>query len=294
MKCIQLLCAAKINLSLDIVGKRSSGYHDLESIFQSVGVYDTISVYIEEGTGIALTCNVPGIPCDERNLAFRAAAAFLEASGRECRAAIRLEKEIPSGAGMGGGSADAAGVLYALNILLDGGFSNAELQRIGLQLGADVPFMLLGGTALARGVGEQLTSLSPLPELPLVILKGSQSISTAAAYAAVDSGRHFARPDTKALLRAVEEQDIRRLAEGCCNVFESVTECADVQRARKTLREFGALQAVMTGSGSAVFGIFENFKTAGDCAHSLRGKFPFVRACTAVKTPFVVLRTWEE
>lgn len=289
MKSIQLLCAAKVNLSLDVTGKREDGYHTLASVFQSVGVYDALCVSVGEGRGICLCCNVPYIPCNGRNLAYRAAWTFLKTAGINCRVEIQLQKNIPSGAGMGGGSADAAGVLYALNLLLDCGFSEERLREIGLMLGADVPFMLMGGTALAEGIGEILTPLRPLPAIPMVIVKGTQSISTADAYEAMDQGITFSRPDTRKMLHAVETQDISRIARCCCNVFESVTNCEEVHRARKALREYGALQAVMTGSGSAVFGIFENRVTAQEAARSLRGRFPFSDACMTVQKPFEII-----
>ncbi len=287
---MQLRCAAKINLSLDVTGKRPDGYHTLESIFQTVSVYDVLSVAVEEGSGISLTCDTPGVPCDAGNLAFRAARTFLETTGIRCGIRIGIEKHIPSGAGMGGGSADAAGVLYALNKLLGCGYSNAQLREIGAPLGADVPFLLLGGTAFARGIGEILTPLAPLPEIPLAIVKGMESISTPAAYAAIDRLTHPAHPDTAGMLEAVKNQDIAKLAKACGNLFEEVAaDCRDVQRAREALLGQGALCAVMTGSGSAVFGIFASSHAAQRCIADIGGDFAFGQACTAVAQPFTVL-----
>ena len=294
MKQMHLLCAAKVNLSLDVTGRRPDGYHTLDSIFQTISVYDKLSVSVQEGEGISLTCNLPYIPCDERNLAYRAASALLERAGLQRRAEIRLQKRIPSGAGMGGGSADAAGVLFALNRLLRCQLPDEELRAIGLTLGADVPFLLLGGTARAQGVGELLTPLRPLPELPMVIVKGRQSISTPKAYAAIDALSAPAHPDTKAMLESVESRDIGLLCRSCGNLFEAVADCRDVTLAKEALTREGARCAVMTGSGSAVFGIFPTHSAARSACTRLREEFPFAYYCRSVKDSFVVLRKQAE
>lgn len=294
MSMLKLRCAAKINLSLDVTGKLPNGYHTLDSIFQSVTVYDIITLTVSEGEGISLSCETPGIPCDERNLAWKAAQAYLDATGQQLHIAVQLEKGIPSGAGMGGGSADAAGVLWGLNELLHGGFTNEALREIGVKLGADVPFMLLGGTALARGIGEELKPLSPLPEhFPFVIVKGEESISTPAAYKAIDAlGEDTPHPDTAGVLWAVETQDAELLAEKCANLFEYAIPCADVQRAEQRLRDSGALAAVMTGSGAAVFGIFPvgtKKEALEDMADTLRSEFAFSQAAYPTAEPFAIL-----
>lgn len=287
-KKITLLCAAKINLSLDVTGKKENGYHTLDSIFQTVSVYDKLEITLTELEGITLECDKQGIPCDERNLAYRAGEAFLKESGIQTGMHIRLEKKIPSGAGMGGGSADAAGVLYGLNLLTEKHYSNQKLREIGVTLGADVPFLLLGGTARAEGIGEELTPLKPLPELPLVIVKGTESISTPEAYKAIDSLVNPEHPDTKAMLNAVNKQDIPQLCQNCKNLFELVSDCEEVRQAEQALMEQGAKCAVMTGSGSAVFGIFKNQEEAKACAEALKEKFAFVQTCETVKEAFLV------
>ncbi len=293
-KKISLLCAAKINLSLDVTGKRPDGYHTLDSIFQTVSVYDKLEIAVADGKGITLECNIASVPCDEKNLAYRAAQAFSEISGLNAEINIRLEKQIPSGAGMGGGSADAAGVLYALNLLTGEKYSNQELRKIGLTLGADVPFLLLGGTARTQGIGEILTPLETLPALPLVILKGTESISTPAAYKAIDSLESPVHPDTRAMLYAVQHQDLNLLYQNCSNLFEDVTDCQDVVRAKKVLLDYGAECAVMTGSGAAVFGIFKNSETAEACAEALKTDFAFVQACETVGQAFRILELSQE
>lgn len=286
-KNMKLLCAAKINLSLDVTGKRSDNYHTLDSIFQTVSVYDRLEVTLTDGKGIFLECDNPTIPCHEKNLAYRAAEAFLTEAGISAGVRIRLEKHIPSGAGMGGGSADAAGVLYVLNLLTEKYYTNPELREIGVKLGADVPFLLLGGTARAQGIGEILTPLNPLPEIPLVILKGTESISTPAAYKAIDTLINPVHPDTEAILHAVDTQNMDLLSRNCSNLFETVTECEDVTRAEKKLLEYGAECAVMTGSGAAVFGIFKNPQTAQVCAETLQKEFVFAQACHTTGQAFL-------
>lgn len=281
----EVYCAAKINLSLDVTGKRPDGYHTLESIFQTVGVYDEITLSREQTPGIAMRCNKKSIPCDDTNLAWKAAQAILDASGKKDGIFINLKKYIPSGAGMGGGSADAAGVLYALNKMLDCGFSNEELREIGLMLGADVPFLLMGGTAYVEGIGEKMTPLTPLPELQLVIVKGRKSISTPAAYKAIDEMAAPVHPDTEGMLAAIATQNMPQLCECCGNLFEQVTECDDVFRAKQRLMECGALCAVMTGSGAAVFGIFPDSQSAAKCRSQLKKEFFYAVNCTTVNKP---------
>jgi len=191
---------------------------------------------------------------------------------------------------MGGGSADAAGVLYALNQLLNCHYENAELRELGVKLGADVPFMLMGGTALAEGIGEVLKKLPSLPELPLVILKGEQSVSTPAAYRAIDALVNPVHPDTETLLKAVTSRNIDVLYHHCANLFESVIDLPEVRNAENKLLENGAECAVMTGSGAAVFGIFKEAQKAQACAEKLKSEFAFVQACHTTEQPFLIIQ----
>lgn len=291
MKRMTLRAAAKLNLSLDVTGKRPDGYHTLESIFQTIDVYDTIDLTAEDGEGITLTCDAPAVPCDEHNLAWKAARALLDASGSRAKITIALHKEIPSGAGMGGGSADAAGVLWGLNELLGCGFTNEQLREIGVQLGADVPFILLGGTALARGIGEELTPLKPIPPLRMLVVKGEEGVSTPAAYKAIDTLTDPPHPDTAGMLAAIESGDTALLKQCCGNLFEAAINCKDVTRARQRLLACGAECAVMTGSGAAVFGIFPDDlppETLAQTAEALGVEFPFVRMCTPTDRSFLL------
>lgn len=284
---MKIKCYAKINLSLDVTGKTENGYHKLDSIFQLVSVYDILDLSVSEGEGIYLTCNNPEIPCDEKNIAYRAGKLFLEYSGIKAKIIMHIEKNIPFGAGMGGGSADGAGVLYALNKLLNCSYSNQELRNLAVKLGADVPFFLVGGTALAQGIGEVLTELKPLQKIPLVILKGKESISTPQAYQAIDKLKNPVHPDTKAMLQAIAIQDKNLLCQSCANLFELAISCQDVIRAKKALLAHGAKCAVMTGSGSAVFGIFENENSAKVCAEKLKQDFIFAQVCFTEEKNFI-------
>ena len=276
-KTILINCNAKLNLSLDVTGKRPDGYHTLESIFQSVSVYDSIKISAQEGDSLTFSCNLDNIPTDEKNLAVKGALAFLQYSGKKAEISIDLQKRIPSGAGMGGGSADAAGVIHALNLLLETNYPNETLRQIGLQVGADVPFILMGGTAYVKGIGEVIQPLKALPEIPVVIVKGTESISTPMAYRAIDALESPQHPDTKAILKAIETQDIQSLCENCGNLFEQAISSDDVTRAKKRLKECGASCAVMTGSGSAVFGLFPDAsqQTVQEIAEKLSKEFAF-------------------
>ena len=294
MTSLTLRCPAKINLTLDVTGRREDGYHTLASIFQSVDVYDTLTLTVTEGTGIALRCETPGVPCDETNLAWRAAKAFLDTTGLARHVDIVLEKGIPSGAGMGGGSADAAGVLWGLDRLLETHLSDEQLRAVGVTLGADVPFLMTGGTALAEGIGEILKPLRPLPTtLPLVIVKGEAGISTPAAYRAIDALTDPPHPDVAGNVWAVETRQTDLLIETCGNLFEDAVDCADVDRAKQRLLEVGAACAVMTGSGAAVFGIFPagtDDAALESAAETLKKEFAFAQAAHPAPERFTVIR----
>ena len=284
MSRLKLRCAEKINLSLDVTGKRPDGYHNIESIFQSVSIYDELELTVTEGEGISLTCSGNDeVPCDERNIAWKAAQAMLDASGRQAKIAIHIDKHIPSGAGMGGGSADAAGVLSGLNKLLGCDLSLQTLCEMGAKLGADVPFILVGGSALVFGIGEVIKPVKPMDEeICLLILKGTEGISTPAAYKAIDSLEKPPHPDTFAVLRAVETKNRALLCESCGNLFDLVTQCADVERAKARALELGAECAVMTGSGAAVFAVMPKVPDEQIMA-KLREEFAFAAIAYPVR-----------
>ncbi len=256
---------AKLNLTLDVLGLLDDGYHDLEMVMQSVSLYDSVAVRIGCGGDISCISNIPYIPNDERNIAVKAARAFLTATGIDCGGiAIAVEKRIPSSAGMAGGSADGAAVLRLLNELCDFPLSDEVLCEVGLTVGADVPFCLMGGTVLACAKGEAMTDLPALPDCFFVIAKPARGMSTKAVFTEIDNHPIEKHPDTAAMLSAIERGDIISVAANVYNVFEPVVsaDVRDISRIKETLLQNGALCAAMTGSGSAVFGMFTNREEA--------------------------------
>ncbi len=290
-KYIKLMCAAKINLIVDVIGKRPNGYHNLQNIFQSVNLYDTLEISVEDGNGISLSCDTDDIPCNEDNLAWKAAKAMLEISHKNVRIHINLFKNIPSSAGMGGGSADAAGVLYGLNKLLECDFSVKQLQEIGLKIGADIPCMLCGGTAYVEGIGEIITPLEPIDSLNLIIVKGISGISTPIAYQAIDTLINPVHPNTTVALQAIKNHDVELLKSTCDNLFEEVTTIEDVFRAKRRLLECGAERSIMCGTGSAVFGIFStktSKETLTTIADTLSREFKFVKVAKPTQKNIII------
>lgn len=272
---------AKLNLSLDIRGLRPDGYHELESVMQTVSVWDDLRLMIGRGEGVTLSCDLPYIPTDDRNLAVRAALLFYESLGRPAPDLhINIEKKIPVGAGMAGGSADAAAVLRLLNQAEGKPFSAAELQAIGLRLGADVPFCLVGGTCLCGGVGEQLRLLPPMPDCGILIAKPAASVSTKTAYGLFDDFEPKPRADIPAMERALTAGDLKAVAAALGNSLEApITAYKPVIGAvRERIRSTDALGAMMTGSGSAVFGLYPDLRAARRAMPACRRLAPTVMA----------------
>ena len=257
MNRIDVKAWAKLNLSLDVSGRRDDGYHELVMIMQTVSLCDDVAVEITDGE-FSSQSNLRFIPNDDRNLAVKAAKAFFSAAGESGGARININKRIPVGSGMGGGSADAAAVLRGLNRLYGGRFSPEALEEIGAGVGSDVPFCVRGGTQLAKGRGEILSPLPPLPKCGVVICKPDFSISTPELYRKLDSVQIKCRPDTQGIISALEAGDLAGVARRMYNVFESVPDHRrrSISAIRGALLDRGALGSVMTGSGSAVFGIF--------------------------------------
>ncbi len=269
---------AKINLTLDIVGTREDGYHLLESIFQSVSIYDTVIARKRWSKGIAL--NAPACECPvEKNTAYKAAVAFFAYTGLKKGVHLSLTKRIPTQAGMGGGSADAAGVLVALNKLFKTNLSTAQLCEIGLTVGADVPFCIVGGTAYITGIGEKIRPLPPLPDCFIVIAQPAEGISTKEAYAAVDNAQILTRPDNAAAIAALEAGDLAGVCKQAVNVFETATRLQGVADIRQRMQTFSPLCSQMTGSGSCVFAIFEDSATAEACVVHLQKDYPTAFVC---------------
>lgn len=275
---ITVKAPAKINLSLDIGARRDDGYHLIETVMQAVSLYDTVTVREIEDDGIHLTLAGMGaetLPADESNTAFRAAEAFCRAAGIRPAFSLQIDKRIPFAAGMAGGSADAAGVLAALDRLTGVNLPPEELRRIGEQIGADVPFCLLGGAALATGIGTALTPLPSLPDCRIVVVKPSAAVSTAEAYRAADAAladgkaSSVRRPHTSRLLEAMNAGDLAAVGRELCNVFEETAAPEEVCAVKNLMSRFHPLGCLMTGSGSAVFALFDRPADAEDCAAAL-------------------------
>ena len=275
---------AKLNLCLDITGKRPDGYHLLETIMQSISVYDTISVCLTQSGGIQLCCSRPELPCGKENTAIRAALTFFsQHSELSDNIEISLIKRIPQQAGMGGGSADAAAVLHILNKIFKTNHSIDELCGMGLEIGADVPFCIKGGTMLANGIGEILTPLTPLPDCYFVICKPAVGISTGKAFLEADR-RSFRHPDINKMEKAICDNDLSGICDHLFNVFEELLSLEIIERIRKRLLEEGAQGACMTGSGSAVFGVFQEEHCAKQCYEKLSSEYDEVFLCKPVRS----------
>ena len=266
---------AKLNLTLDILGRRPDGYHDLRMVMQSVDLADQLAINPAEGAG-RMSTNLSYLPADGRNLAQLAAAAFREATGKGGAVDITIEKHIPVCAGMGGGSSDAAAVLRAMNEMTGAGLTPARLAEIGQQVGSDVPYCVLGGTALAEGRGELLSPLAPLPACTVVICKPQFPISTPQLFAQADSKRLTCHPDTDGLLRALEAGDLIGVSRRLYNVFEDVLDSRrrqEVDAIKAALIDCGALGASMSGSGPTVFGLFDREEPAQEAFDRLSGQY---------------------
>ena len=280
---------AKLNLSLDVTGRREDGYHDMLMVMQTISVSDRIDLELTEEPGIQAECNFRYVPTDGRNLAVRAVQVYLQAVAENQHetqgVSIRLEKHIPVGAGMAGGSADAAAVLRGMNRLFGSPLNRKELEALAGQVGSDVAFCIAGGTQLAKGRGEQLEDLPPLPPCWIVVCKPGFSISTPELFRKLDEVSLRRHPDTAGMLAALREEDLRGIGIRMYNVFEDVPD----RRMRQTgeiksvLLDHGALGAMMTGTGSAVFGIFSNTEAAERCAADLKKEHRFCRVAEPVE-----------
>ncbi len=265
---------AKLNLTLDVLGRRPDGYHDLRMLMQTVDLHDDLTLEESPDGSLRVQNSLAFLPCGEKNLAAAAALRFWEALGAERRGlTIAIRKRIPVCAGMGGGSSDAAAVLRALNREAGEPFSLTELARVGERVGSDVPYCVLGGTALAEGRGERLTPLDPLPPCWAVVCKPAFSVSPPELCAKIDNARLRCRPDTEGALAALAAGDLGGVARRMYNVFEDALpdrQRAQVARIKHALIQNGALGAVMTGTGSAVFGLFQDRETAREASLRVR------------------------
>ncbi len=276
---VTVLAPAKINLSLDVTGKREDGYHFLQTVFQAVSWYDRITVeQLHEQSGIHLTCSDKTLQT-AKNTAYRAAELFCGAVGLRGGVAVSVEKHIPQQAGLAGGSADAAGVLVALNELTGKPLSPQALLGLGANIGADVPFCLMGGTAYGTGTGTELTPLPPLASCYVVLVKPEGGVSTPEAYARLDNASALFHPDVAGMCGAIRAGDLAGVVARVGNSFQAPLALPETEVLCRTLTQNGAAVACLSGSGSAVFGLFYQQELAQQCAQRLQQKHPQTRFC---------------
>ena len=273
-------CAyAKINLTLDVLNKRSDGYHDLQSVMQTISIRDDIEIDIGTGEPWKIECDKEGIPTDERNLAWKAAKIYFETMKLEPDGiTIRITKRIPSEAGLGGGSADAAAVLRALNRHYDNPLSILALAELGAAVGSDVPFCVIGGTAMVEGRGERIRKLPDMPDCVFVVCKPDFSISTPSLYKKIDETAIAKRPDNAAMESALLAGDLGKIAENLYNVFDPLVtaEHLELNYIKSIFNSYGSCGQQMTGSGSAVFAITQEFEYAAVICDMLKANYPHV------------------
>ena len=268
---------AKLNLTLDVTGKREDGYHDIKSVMQTVSIRDDVEIDIGTGKPWVLHCSAEDIPADERNLAWKAAKIYCDAMKKDPQGLeIRITKRIPSGAGMGGGSADAAAVLRALNRHYGNPLSLPALAELGAQVGSDVPFCVIGGTAMVEGRGERIRKLPDMPDCIFVVCKPDFSASTPELYRKLDETAVAHRPDNQAMESALIAGDLGKVAENIYNVFDPVVtaEHLELNYIKSICHSYGALNQQMTGSGSAVFAVMSEFEFAAVVCNMLKENYP--------------------
>ena len=268
---VMILGRAKINLTLDILGLRDDGYHEIATVMQSLALADMLTLTRQE-EGITLHVDLPGLEADERNLAHRAAALIMKECNVRGGVHIDIAKRIPVAAGLAGGSADAAATLRGMNELYGLGLSDAELCAFGAQIGSDIPFSLMGGTIFSTGRGEIMRRVADFPETPIVLAKPQVSVSTPWAYRSYDAHPPEYHPDNEAFMEALACGDRVRCAALVSNVLEPVTEAVHpvIGDYRARMQEHGAICAMMSGSGPTVFGLFADERTAADAAEAFR------------------------
>ncbi len=276
---------AKINLILDVTGIKKNGYHSLFTIMQSISLGDTVSVEKTAGDDITISCTVPGVPTDSRNIVYKCAVKFFEYAGiTENRGVhIHIDKVTPFCAGMGGGSADGAAVLVALNKIYNTNYSDKILCRIGVKVGADIPFCIIGGTALALDTGAIVAPLADVEGYYIVVVKPEDGVSTKEAYAAVDALQDMKHTKNNAMLEHFADGEIYEALKLCGNVFEQALEVPGRVDIKDICNKNGAVASCMTGSGSAVYGIFKEKADAEGAITELKEKFQNVYLCTPEK-----------
>lgn len=269
---IKLKALGKINLGLDVLGRRPNGYHDVRMVMQTVYLYDQILLEKTDKEGISLKTNLFYLPVNENNLAYRAAKMLIDEFAIKEGVHISLEKHIPVAAGMAGGSSNAAAVLYGMNRLFQLGLTDQELMERGVKLGADVPYCIMRGTVLAEGIGEELTPLPAMPKCHVLLAKPPISVSTQKVYEKLDAQEVTKHPDIDGILLGLQTGDLEKITSSMGNVLENVTitEYPQIERIKDVMKEEGALNAMMSGSGPTVFGIYDDKILARRAAARIR------------------------
>ncbi len=272
MNRLELNAYAKVNLGLDVLRRREDGYHELRMIMQTVDLYDTLTLEKTEEPGVSMTCNVEGLPCDERNLVYKSAKLMFDTFELPGGIRMHLEKRIPMAAGMAGGSTDAAAVFNGINELYELGASKERLCELGVKIGADVPYCIVGGTALSEGIGEVLTQLPNVPDCIVLIAKPDFDVSTKYVYENLHANSLTYHPDIDAQVAAIRAGDLAGVIKVMDNVLETVTEkkYTEITTIKNVMEEHGAMRAMMSGSGPTVFGLYEDADKAKEAAEAIR------------------------
>ncbi|MBX9230352.1 4-(cytidine 5'-diphospho)-2-C-methyl-D-erythritol kinase [Coprococcus catus] len=272
MDTIRLKARAKINLGLDVVRRREDGYHEVKMVMQMLRLYDQIDIEKTQESGILVRSNLSFLPTDERNIAYKAAKVMIDQFGLEQGVIIRIEKHIPVAAGMAGGSTDCAAVLYGMNKLFGLRLNQKKLRELGVKLGADVPYCLMRQTALSEGIGEILTPISPLQDCPILIAKPSVSVSTRHVYEHLKLDEQTMHPDIDGIVTALADGDLYGVTDRMANVLETVTvpEHPVIDEIKKQMMASGAVNALMSGSGPTVFGIFDDEEKAKKACEDMK------------------------
>lgn len=269
---MRLRAMAKINLGLDVIRKREDGYHEVRMIMQTIRMYDVLDIRKKQNPGISLSTNLPYVPSDERNLVYKAAKLLMDEFDIKEGLSMRLSKSIPVAAGMAGGSSDAAAAFVGVNRLFRLGLSQEELMERAVRIGADVPYCIMRGTALAEGIGEKLTPLSAMPEGYVLIGKPGINVSTKTAYENLKLDAVEKRPDIDGMIQDIQNKDLYSMTEKMVNVFEPglMEKYPVIGEIRDFMEERGALKAMMSGSGPTVFGIFDSKEKMNAAVAALR------------------------
>lgn len=265
---------AKINITLDVVGKREDNYHLLKMIMQNIELYDVIDI-VKTKHDIIIKCNKPFVPIDQRNLAYKAAKIFMETYKINSGVIISIEKNIPVSAGLAGGSTDCATVLKIMNKIFEVNAKEEELMELGVKLGADVPYCICGGTVLCEGIGEKITKLKPFKDKILVLVKPPFAVSTREVYKGFSLDKARIHPKTREIIKAMGEENLGFVAGNMKNLLENVTlrEHKSISYIKREMINYGAIGSMMSGSGPSVFGFFDDILTAQRCYDQMKKKF---------------------